>query len=168
MTAPPAFLRPALTVDNMNRLYTQIEALPDDAWDMRTSDNSFENPILWLNGDPWAWLHEALWAGVRPINDSGWNLPLTGFAECLFNRYPAGQGYGWHVDHEEDNPRVESRELSLVVQLDVAREGGWFEFESGAPLLMRGEGVVFLGKTLHRAVPPVDGHRDSLVFWMFT
>lgn len=59
------------------------------------------------------------------------------------------------------------RTLSIVVLLRNPASGGGIEFRDGGVVpLTPGEAVVFPAATVHRAVPVVQGTRDSLIYWM--
>ena len=177
MRKPPPYLQVSLMLDSptLDRLYRQFEASIGDpgAISYRCigapgSGEDSVNLISWLQHTGWGWLHDRLDRIARKLNEVHWRTNIDGARELQFTRYEPGQGYGWHSDVNEAAGGTHARRtLSIVVLLRNPASGGGIEFRDGGVVpLTPGEAVVFPAATVHRAVPVVQGTRDSLIYWM--
>lgn len=116
------------------------------------------------------WMFRRLTDTITTANKF-FEFDLTCMAEGIqFTEYLAPGGkYDWHVDA---GPKVDSRKLSITIQLTDPDdyEGGELELNpDGNPITVdktRGRAFVFPSWTLHRVKPVTKGIRHSLVVWV--
>jgi PKHD-type hydroxylase len=119
------------------------------------------------------------------LNESKWNLNITGLESMQLTLYSQGDYSNWHRD-QSNIPRVLSytnnqevcRKISVSIMLSDPEEygGGEIDIETKSPLddiryetfkLPKRSIIVFQSDVWHRVRPITFGLRKSLVGWFF-
>lgn len=111
-------------------------------------------------------------------NRNAFGFDMSMFHEVQFTEYHAtNEGhYDWHIDTEWSSTKLQTRKLSMVIQLSHPEDydGGQFELDASqcmevppaAAILPRGTVTMFPAFLRHRVTPVTRGLRRSLVSWM--
>ena len=114
---------------------------------------------------------------LKPLLQTYFQLPLSGFENFQFLLYRDGDFYKRHADKNdltETPDYIKARRVSVVIFLDAESEvytGGTLVIWTGAePFRVEGETgkvVAFRSELLHEVEPIQSGERHSIVTWYF-
>ena len=122
--------------------------------------------ISWLRRtSEWRWVYDRLRDAV--VRSNIWGLDIAGASpdDVQFARYGTGGKYDWHIDRDETVQA--KRTVSVVALLKHPEKGGGLELRRGGVVpLEPGDACVFPSRESHRALPVVQGVRETLTLWL--
>ena len=117
--------------------------------------------VGWLAPSEWGWLVGKLTVLAKANID----IPLTPLRHLQFSCYETQGHYTWHQDAYEPKS-TRTREVSIVLMLSPAEEGGVLEIEGHpTPDIGAGDVLVFPSTMKHRVTPVTKGQRKSIATW---
>lgn len=127
-----------------------------------------------------AWIFDRLNFVLNRVNEDYYNFDLNGYSQIQYTKYRAEENakYDWHMDTILDHNNIsegllETRKLSLTLNLNDDYEGGEFELNLGSESRSvvkvpskKGRAIIFPSFLIHRVKPVTSGIRKSLVVWV--
>jgi predicted 2-oxoglutarate/Fe(II)-dependent dioxygenase YbiX len=111
------------------------------------------------------WLYQCQFINTQYFGyDIYWNFHLEKFN---YNVYGESGEYGWHVDANTENTKIDKKLTCLLNLSEEPYEGGEFKLVGVDKKIKfdSGEGLVFTSLQAHKVTPVTKGKRITLTYW---
>lgn len=130
-----------------------------------------------LSKDKYGWVYEKAAKVVQEVNNSYFNVDVTGFLEnALYMKYPSSPVFDecgffdWHKDIGIGYPGLRKISMSISLSDPNTYEGGDFHIFDGKDInhgkMQKGTGIAFPSFVQHRVDRVTSGERHVLVFFV--
>lgn len=130
-----------------------------------------------LSKDKYGWVYEKAAKAVREVNNSYFQVDITGFLEnALYMKYPSSPileecgFFDWHKDIGAGYPGLRKISMSVSLSSPDDYEGGDFHVFDGKDInhgkLEKGTGIAFPSFIQHKVGRVTQGERHVLVFFV--